>query len=143
MTREVMQQALDALESRLTKIESACKSTCPKQAVGEMVAAMLEMKEWKYLREELVKPEPEPEPELEAWQPIKTAPKDETRILVCRAIDADGKPIEDDVFGLFVQRAAWWDGEGWVVYCGMIREPLCFFEPTHWMPTPPKPKEQL
>ena len=72
------------------------------------------------------------------WKPIETAPKDATRILVCKANDADGKPI-DEAFGLFVQRAAWWEGEGWVVYCSLVREPTCFFEPTHWMEIPPPP----
>lgn len=73
------------------------------------------------------------------WQPIETAPKDGTRILLCRAIDADGNPIDDDTFGLFVQRAAWWEGEGWVVYCSMPSEPRLFFDPTHWMHIPKNP----
>ena len=73
------------------------------------------------------------------WQPIETAPKDGTHILVCEA------PTENDGdFGLFVQRASWWsdgpddpDPEGWVVYCSLVKEPRVFFEPTHWMPIPP------
>jgi len=72
------------------------------------------------------------------WKPIETAPKDATRILVCKADDADGKPMGES-FGLFVQRAAWWEGEGWVVYCSLVRDPTCFFEPTHWMEIPPPP----
>lgn len=76
------------------------------------------------------------------WQPIETAPKDGTNILLCMARDADGKPIEGDSFGLFVQRAAWWgngnDGE-WTVYCSIPCEPILFFEPTHWMPIPDPP----
>ena len=74
----------------------------------------------------------------DAWQPIETAPKDGSEILLCRAIDADKKPMGDS-FGLFVQRAAWWASEGWIVYCSMIQEPRCFFEPTHWMPIPAPP----
>ena len=71
-------------------------------------------------------------------KPIETAPKDGTHALICRATDADGKPMGES-FGLFVQRAAWWEGEGWVVYCSMVQEPTCFFEPTHWMEIPPPP----
>lgn len=76
---------------------------------------------------------------MSAWQSIETAPKDGTHILVCRATDADGHPIKSEAFGLFVQRAAWWDAEGWIVYCSMVREPELFFEPTHWMPIPAPP----
>jgi hypothetical protein len=73
------------------------------------------------------------------WKPIETAPKDATRILICQANDADGNPLSEEDFGLFVQRAAWWEGEGWVVYCGLVRDPICFFDPTHWkeIPAPP------
>lgn len=75
------------------------------------------------------------------WKPIETAPKDGTEILICRAIDADGKPIKTDSFGLFVHRAAWW-GEGqdeWIVYNSQPCEQPAFFEPTHWMPIPAPP----
>ena len=83
---------------------------------------------------------------MDKWQPIETAPKDGTHVLVCQATDADGKPIPAESFGLFVQRTAWWsDGpndpepEGWIVYCSMVREPHVFFDPTHWMPIPEPP----
>ncbi len=78
------------------------------------------------------------EPAAPAWMPIETAPTDGTHILVCRATDADGNPIGDS-FGLFVQRAAWWEGEGWICYCSTVHEPIVFFDPTHWMPIPPAP----
>lgn len=74
------------------------------------------------------------------WQPIETAPKDGTWILLCKATDADGKPITGESFGLFVQRAAWWEVDGWVDYCAMVRDPNVFFNPTHWMPLPEPPK---
>ena len=75
------------------------------------------------------------------WQPIETAPKDGTQILLCRAFDADGNRIEP--LGIFAQCAQWWGiEEGWVVYCSMVREPLLHFEPTHWMPLPQPPTEK-
>jgi len=58
--RELLKQALDAIETRLARIENACESTCPKQAVGEMIAVMREMEEWQVLREALDKPEQQP-----------------------------------------------------------------------------------
>lgn len=79
-----------------------------------------------------------------SWQPIETAPKDGTAVFLCWAIDSDGNRIDwtEDMTtaGVFVQAASWWDNEGWVVYCSMIREPRLHFEPTHWMPLPEPPK---
>jgi hypothetical protein len=74
------------------------------------------------------------------WKDIATAPKDGTWILLCQATGADGEPIESESFGLFVQRAAWWKGDGWIDYCSMTRDPSVFFKPTHWMPLPPPPE---
>jgi len=77
------------------------------------------------------------------WQPIETAPKDGTQILLCDALDADGNPITDGSWGLFVQVAAWWAGEdAWIVYCDMVRDPPLHFEPTHWAPLPKNPVAQ-
>lgn len=77
------------------------------------------------------------------WQPIETAPKDGKEVLLCRAYDADGEPISEDAWGIFVQRAAWWgddeqSGE-WIVYCSLVHEPRLHFVPTHWMELPPNP----
>lgn len=75
------------------------------------------------------------------WQPIETAPKDGTCILICKATDADGEPIVGETFGLFVHRAAWWDFDNaWIVYNSVFQELPAFFEPTHWMPLPEPPK---
>ncbi len=78
------------------------------------------------------------------WNPIETAPKDGTSILLCRALDADGAPITGKSWGIFIQVAAWWesdDGRGgeWFVYCDRISETPLHFEPTHWMELPPNP----
>jgi hypothetical protein len=75
------------------------------------------------------------------WQPIETAPKDGTKILVGWFIGADGQDISD------MQRVSvaqwqdedesecgvkgWWDAATTAVYGGMI-DP----QPTHWMPIP-------
>ena len=76
------------------------------------------------------------------WQPINTAPKDGTSVLLCQARGADGEPITGDAWGIFVQVAAWWgeadDGE-WIVYCSLPREPEVHFRATHWMPLPANP----
>lgn len=78
---------------------------------------------------------------LPAWRDISCAPKDGTKILVCRATDVDGKPIVHPDFGLFVSRAAWWgEEEGWITYNSQVREQQVFFTPTHWMPIPEPPK---
>lgn len=77
---------------------------------------------------------------MNRWQPIETAPKDGTKVLLCQATDADGNPILDKAWGIFVQVAAWWgDGDGWIVYCSMVRDPGVHFTPTHWMPLPSNP----
>lgn len=82
------------------------------------------------------------------WQPIETAPKDGTGILLCRALSADKEPIRGASWGIFVQVAAWWSesdgGHGeWIVYCSMIQEPRLHFEPSHWMPLPNNPLNRL
>lgn len=80
-------------------------------------------------------------PVRDSWQPIETAPKDGTDILICKAWDASGNPMCENSHALFTQRAAWWAGENggngsWIVYNSMALDPECFFEPTHWMPVP-------
>lgn len=81
---------------------------------------------------------------MSEWQPIETAPKDGTSVLLCWAINADGKPIDwrKDLktAQVFVQVASWWSDDGWVVYCSQIEEPRLHFNPTNWMPLPAPPE---
>jgi hypothetical protein len=68
------------------------------------------------------------------WQPIKTAPKDGTAILVLLpSLYDDGLPAllwaDDGV------QIGWWDGEDWV----NLKSEL--LDPTHWQPLPPPPQE--
>lgn len=77
------------------------------------------------------------------WRPIKTVPKDGTKILLCMAEGAGGEPMDEESFGVFCQVAAWWGDEGdgeWIVYCSMVLDPQLHFEPTHWMSLPKPPK---
>lgn len=90
-------------------------------------------------------PAPDPASACGGWRPIETVPKDGRAVLLCWAIDADGRPIdweeEPSTAGVHVQVAAWWTNE-WVVYCSMVDEPRLHFTPTHWrpLPTPPRPR---
>jgi Protein of unknown function (DUF551) len=62
---------------------------------------------------------------MSTWQPIETAPKDGTRILITSNwTDYANKPL-----GCEVGR---WDGFQWVA---------CEKEPTHWMPLPEPPSD--
>ena len=57
------------------------------------------------------------------WQPIETAPKDGTKVIVCIA----GKEYNSD--------CAFWRRGYWVIYKGSVLI-ILEFEPTHWMPLP-------
>lgn len=62
------------------------------------------------------------------WEPISTAPRDQTDILVANSRAA------------YV--ASWWgddDGE-WICYMDAIVDPPCPINPTHWMPLPDLPR---
>ena len=61
------------------------------------------------------------------WQPIETAPKDGTRIIV-----ADARNVWCNVSWEKMKRAP----DRWAAVFGPI--PI---EPTHWMPLPPPPGE--
>lgn len=82
------------------------------------------------------------------WQPIETAPKDATAVLVMRDIwpgIKGGRATECNGHNTYV--AQWWgeenDGGGaWVCYMDAIQDPQCPVEPTHWMPLPPPPMKE-
>jgi hypothetical protein len=79
------------------------------------------------------------------WQPISTAPRDGTSILVHDNI-ARGLPngVADKCWAANTDVAAWWaDEDGgrgdWICYMSAVLDPSLHFEPTHWMPLPAPP----
>ena len=85
-------------------------------------------------------------PDREAWQPIETAPKDGTQVLLSNGTDVEqgwwihdeGGIIEHrDMDGRYTGQTesdgfiGWWDVSG-------CMQP----EPTHWMPLPIPPQEK-
>lgn len=81
------------------------------------------------------------------WQPIETAPRDATAVLVMSDDwpgTPDGRAQECNGHNTYV--AAWWSEEGpngaWVCYMDAVHDPLCPIVPTHWMPLPPPPKDE-
>lgn len=68
------------------------------------------------------------QPAFGKWQPIKTAPRDETEILLA------------DPSGSF--EVGYWYADGWVSWEGLPdAEPdWIYWEPTHWMPLPEPPE---
>ena len=82
------------------------------------------------------------------WQPIETAPRDATAILVMRDIwpgTRSGRAEECNGHNTYV--AAWWSDErggqgAWICYMDAVLDPECPVEPTHWMPLPDPPGAQ-
>lgn len=82
------------------------------------------------------------------WQPIETAPRDATAILVMRDIwpgAKSGRAKECNGRNTYV--AAWWPDErggqgAWICYMDAVLDPECPVEPTHWMPLPDAPGAQ-
>ena len=82
------------------------------------------------------------------WQPIETAPRDATAILVMRDIwpgARSGRAEECNGRNTYV--AAWWPDErggqgAWICYMDAVLDPECPVEPTHWMPLPDAPGAQ-
>lgn len=82
--------------------------------------------------------------QIQDWQPIETAPRDATGILLHNNKAPGirgGKANECDGTNTVV--GSWWSNEGedgeWICYMSMIIDPNCPFEPTHWMPLPKPP----
>lgn len=76
------------------------------------------------------------------WQPIATVPKDGRAVVLCWAINADGRLIdwneEPESMGVFLQVASW-QADHWNVYINTPTDARLHFEPTHWMPVPNPP----
>ncbi len=85
---------------------------------------------------------------MQTWQPIETAPKDGTDILVMCDIwpgTKSGRAEECDSINTYV--AGWWEddeggGGAWICYMAATLNPECPVEPTHWMPLPLPPMLQ-
>lgn len=83
------------------------------------------------------------------WQPISTAPRDGTAVLVM-SDDWPGTPSgrAEECNGHNTYVAEWWEAESdddegeWVCYMDMPSEPRCPIEPTHWMPLPKPPMHE-
>lgn len=74
------------------------------------------------------------------WQPIETAPRDGTGLLLCKARDATGRLMPEDAWPYYVQVAFWVEEEEkWIVDCNRIYDLELDFTPTHWMPLPANP----
>ena len=78
------------------------------------------------------------------WQPIETAPKNGTRILVYyNGPTFKGRWHEGNISG--VGEVEWWEGwynekiNGWMI-ANCDEEYGYFVEATHWMPLPEPPK---
>lgn len=80
------------------------------------------------------------------WQPIDTAPKDGTSILVMNN-DQPGCEggVADECWAGNTAVAEWWGDSPqrgkWVCFMGMVQNPDLHFKPTHWMPTPDPPSK--
>lgn len=81
------------------------------------------------------------------WQPIETAPKDRTAILVMRNVWPGTKSGRaEECNGHNTAVAAFWVDSGdegeWVCYMDAVLDPILPIDPTHWMPLPPPPEDQ-
>lgn len=76
---------------------------------------------------------------MNEWQPIDTAPRDATAVLVMRNVwpgTKTGRAETCNEHNTYV--AAWWSDE-WICYMNAVQDPRCPIEPTHWMPLPKPP----
>jgi hypothetical protein len=83
------------------------------------------------------------------WQPIETAPRDGTAVLVMSDYwpgTKSGRAEECSNINTYV--AAWWQDEdrgkgAWICYMDAVLDPHCPITPTHWMPLPDPPGAAL
>ena len=75
--------------------------------------------------------------ELQQWQPIETAPKDDTMLLLwSMGIHLGSWRVDDGYSG--DEEPSWFDNSYDSFTTGYSASPL---NPTHWMPLPEPPKE--
>jgi hypothetical protein len=67
-----------------------------------------------------------------SWQPIETAPRDGTRILVYDPSESEGGPV----LAAYWSDSVWWQ-DAWMVWD--CRSDGWQVSPTHWMPLPSPP----
>lgn len=81
----------------------------------------------------------------EHWQPIETAPRDGTDVLIHGAIEP-GSPggHSQSCWAGNTAVAGWWGSEegDWVCYMDLPDDPRPPFDPTHWRPLPPPPPQE-
>jgi hypothetical protein len=80
---------------------------------------------------------------MTTWQPIETAPKDGTSVLLCSTADVDQS---------WPHRVSWWDSgpERWAIEHrprpdlgdGWTETVYAEFFPTHWQPLPAPPSAE-
>lgn len=79
--------------------------------------------------------QPAPGGQETGWQPIDTAPKDGTRVLLCDACFAYPK-----AYPQCVAQGFWLETGHWGYWADRISDfQLVWFAPTHWMPLPEPP----
>lgn len=80
------------------------------------------------------------------WQPIETAPKDGSAILVMQNNWPGCKNgVAESCNGHNTYVSEWWPGENnekgdWMLYIDSVEEPRLPIIPTHWMPLPQPPE---
>jgi hypothetical protein len=75
------------------------------------------------------------------WQPIETAPKDGTAILVWNGLNSGFYTREQDM-GVALWRKQAFPGNDRMRWCAKdCCDGVTTYEPTHWMPLPDPPQE--
>lgn len=79
------------------------------------------------------------------WQPISTAPKDGTPVIVAVPTkDLDGFHVGEAYYDPENYEGGdwWWAGTGYGDYHGGPISDINFHQPSHWMPLPAPPKPE-